>query len=533
MEIKTVEQYLNDVSYCFDDYAPSKPALDFVNFMKLVNGHEGEENKTPVVHYQLLDNVFSGKSRLAILCHRGFAKSTILSEFLPLYCAVFGHLENFGEVSYMLFIGDSMENGCRNMRKNMEHRYHSSAFLQKYLPKARFTDSVIEFTNLDGHQFAIRLAGAQQSIRGTRYLNKRPELCVMDDILTDQDAKSPTCIGNVNNTIHKGVAKALHPTKNKIIYVGTCFNASDPLYQVIESGRWSPSVFPVAEKFPCNREDFRGSWPDRFPYDAVDDMYQDAIALGRISDFNGEMMNRVISDEDRLVNDSDIQWYNSSDVLNHKDSFNFYITTDFATSEKESADYSVISVWALNNVGYWFLVDGVCARQGMDKNIDDLFRLAQMYRPQSVGVEVTGQQGGFISWIQREMMDKKQWFNLASDNNSNSPGIRPTSNKLVRFQTVVPWFKRKTIYLPQDLKATPLVREAVEELGLVSKEGFKSKHDDWADTVSMLSVLQVWRPSEESMKPDVEFMPEQSNHHWDWEDEDNHKNESVLESYVV
>ena len=32
----------------------------------------------------------------------------------------------------------------------------------------------------------------------------------------------------------------------------------------------------------------------------------------------------------------------------------------------------------------------------MDKNIDDLFVLAQKYKPLSVGIEITGQQEGFI-----------------------------------------------------------------------------------------------------------------------------------------
>ena len=272
---KKVEDYLNGVDYSFEGYIPKEASLKFINFIKLVNGSEGEENKTPVVHYQLLDNIFSGKSRLAILCFRGFAKSTMCSEYLPLYCAVMGKLEGFGEVSYMLFIGDSLENGCRNMRRNMENRYNTSEFLQQYLPKARFTDTMIEFTNVEGKQFAIRLAGAQQSIRGTRYLNKRPELCIMDDILTDEDARSVTCIGKVKDTIHKGVAKALHPTHNKIVYIGTVFNANDPLYEVIESGRWSPSVFPVCEQFPVAKKDFKGAWEDRFPFEAVKEMYDE------------------------------------------------------------------------------------------------------------------------------------------------------------------------------------------------------------------------------------------------------------------
>lgn len=443
--------------------------------------------------------------------------STICSEYLPLYCAVMGKLEGFGEVSYMLFIGDSLENGCRNMRRNMENRYNTSEFLQQYLPKARFTDTMIEFTNIEGKPFAIRLAGAQQSIRGTRYLNKRPELCIMDDILTDEDARSVTCIGKVKDTIHKGVAKALHPTKNKIVYIGTVFNANDPLYEVIESGSWSPSVFPVCEKFPVEREEFKGSWEDRFPYEAVKEMYEDAVSLGRLSDFNGEMMNRVMSQEDRVIEDGDIEWYRKADLIKRRSNYNFYITTDFATSEKKSADYSVICVWALNNKGQWFLVDGICKRQLMDKNIKDLFRLVQIYSPLGVGIEVTGQQAGFVSWVKQEMLDKNIFFNVMA--------IRPTQQKYTRFLSVVPWFKQKLIHLPEELKKDVMVSELISELSLVTKGGFKSRHDDMLDGVSLLTMMETWRPSVGS---DMEY--NKSSGMWEEPDDDRG---SFYDSYIV
>lgn len=526
-KIKSVDEWLEEVEYTFAGYTPSVEALEFVNFMKLVNGHEPEENKTPVVHYKLLDNVFSRKRRLAILCHRGFAKSTILAEYLPLYCAVYGHLPGFGEVHYMLFIGDSMENGCRNMRRNMENRYNHSEFLQKYLPKFRFTDSIIEFTNIEGHQFAIRLAGAQQSIRGTRFNNKRPELCIMDDILTDEDARSKTCIEKVKDTVGKGIDKALHPTKKKIIYVGTVFNANDPLYTAIESGRWSPSVYPVCEKFPVSREEFSGSWEDRFTYDSVKEMYDDAMALGRPSDFFGEMMNQVTSTEDRLIAEPDIKWFSRQALLQNRASYNFYITTDFATSEKNTADYSVISVWAYNNQGMWFLVDGVCKRQPMSQNVDDLFRLSQMYSPQQVGIEVSGQQGGFVSWIQREMLNRNQWFPLASENNSNQPGIRPVTDKLRRFYTVEPWFKMGLMHFPTELRGnSELVDEIYTELTMATRDGFKSKHDDAIDTISMLSVIKAWKPSQEvAVKKDTSGI---WNDDYLYEDDDGYLNNYIV-----
>jgi len=134
----------------------------------------------------------------------------------------------------------------------------------------------------------------------------------------------------------------------------------------------------------------------------------------------------------------------------------------------------------------------------MDKTVDDLFRLAQMYRPQQVGIEVSGQQGGFIAWIMNEMLNRNIFFPLASEGNDSKPGIRPNTNKLVRFNTVVPLFKARKIFFPIEKKSTPELAEAVTELSLVTPAGFKSKHDDFADTISMLSSLTPWKPSEEA-----------------------------------
>lgn len=528
---KTVDDYLNEVNYDFTGYIPSTASLNFVNFIKLVNGSNGESNKTPPVHFQLLDNIFSKKSRLAVLCHRGFAKSTLLTGYLPFYIATFGKLDNFGVVNYILAVLDSQEGGAKTMRRTMEQMYNNSEFLRKYIVDTRFTDDFIELENVEHHRIGIKLTGAQMAIRGTRFSNKngshRPELVLMDDVLKDSDAKSPAVIEAIEHTIHRAVDKALHPTRNKIIYIGTVFSAKDPLYKVIESGRWSPSVYPVCEKFPCTKEEFKGSWEDRFPYEVVKRMYDDAIAMGRPGDFNVEMMNRVMSEEDRLILDEDIVWYKRETVLSNRNLFNFYITTDFATSERTSSDYSVISVWAYNSNGDWLWVDGVCKRQLMDKNIDDLFRLAQRYKPQQVGIEVTGQQAGFISWIQNEMITRNIYFPLASEGNNLKAGIRPNTNKMVRFNTVVPWFKLGKMWFPEELKTSIPVAECMEELRLASPNGFKSKHDDFIDTISMLSSLKPWKPSETAT-----FKQETSDDRI-WELDIDEKVEGNLHSYIV
>lgn len=497
MAALTVEQHLNQVEYGDEDgYKPSKFAFDFVTFIKLVNGSEGEENKTPVVHYRMLDNLIDSNGLDTLnMCHRGMAKTTLLGEYLFLYLAVFGELPGFGRIDLALYVSDSIDNGVKNMRKNLEHRWEGSEFLQKYVPTIKFTDVRWEFINIDGQRLIVKGYGAKTGVRGAKEMGKRPQLAVLDDLLSDDDARSPTVIQSVEDTIYKAVDYALHPNTRKIVWSGTPFNARDPLYKAVESGAWNVNVYPVCKQFPCPKEEFHGSWEDRFTYEFVLAQYKKAEALGKIDTFNQELMLRIMSEEDRLITDGDIVWYQRNAVLQNKHMYNFYITTDFATSEKTASDFSVISVWAYSSDGTWLWVDGICKKQTMDKNLDDLFRLAFMYDPQSVGVEVSGQQGGFIPFIRNRMGATGIWFNLASENNSNKPGIRPTTDKIQRFNTVVPWFKSHKIMFPEELKDDAPMVQCMDELRLVSQKGFKSKHDDFSDTISMLSVLKPWKPA--------------------------------------
>jgi predicted phage terminase large subunit-like protein len=526
---QTVDEWLNQVDYSElnnGHYMPGTFALNMMNFIKLVNGEDGEQNKTPVVHLAMLDEIGGLKKQIANLCHRGIAKTTLMAEYLFLYVGVFGGIDGFGDISGAIYVSDSMDNGVKSLRKNIEFRWNTSEFLQEYLPHAKFTDSLLEFRNKDGHRLSVKMFGAKTGIRGTKIDGKRPTLCVLDDLVSDEDAKSKASMAAIKDTVHKGVKAALHPTHKKIIFNGTPFNKDDILYEAVESGAWHVNVWPVCERFPCSREEFRGSWEDRFTYEFVEEEYRNAVLEGTVSAFMQEYMLRISSDEERLVQDSEIRWYDRTNLLRNKHRFNFYITTDFATRGKQHNDFSVISVWAYSASGQWFWVDGICLKQTMDKNIDDLFRLVQMYKPMAVGIETSGQQYAFISWLQNEMMTRNIWFNFAKGKGSQV-GIQPEVDKLARFNLVVPLFASGNIFFPAEMKATKIMGEFVQELQLATITGLKSKHDDAIDTVSMLGYLKPWKPSEEApveQKADGVF---------EFDDGDDDRGQSSLSSYIV
>jgi hypothetical protein len=67
--------------------------------------------------------------------------------------------------------------------------------------------------------------------------------------------------------------------------------------------------------------------------------------------------------------------------------------------------------------------------------------------------------------------------------------------------------------------------ECMTELKLATKIGFKSKHDDFIDTISMLGSLTAWKPSQ------VTPTPAEEDKYWgDW---DREPVPNKLEQYLV
>lgn len=123
-----------------------------------------------------------------------------------------------------------------------------------------------------------------------------------------------------------------------------------------------------------------------------------------------------------------------------------------------------------------------------------LFDYVTKYNPLSVGIEISGQQQGFVQVIKREMERRSIWFRLASDKGTRTEGIRPNTNKLVRFNAVVPYFKQGKIWFPEELEYTNEMVEAMDEIRSVTPSGFKSRHDDFADTISQLPLMNAVKP---------------------------------------
>lgn len=480
-------------------YTPSEESLKFIAFIRAAGT---EENANAEIHYRLADKYFSGDKRIVIESFRGSAKSTIM-EWLCIYTAALGFLPGFGKVNFIAFIGDSAENGVKNFFRNVGSKIDNSTFLQQFVTIVRKTDSELELVNADKVKLNFKGYGANTNIRGVRYENARPDIVILDDITTNDAMTSEAIQKTLNDNFYKSILPAPHPTRYKIFVIGTPISERDILHQLTNNPQWVVHKFPICEKFPCTKEEFKGYWEDRFPYEAVMDKYETFKGSGHTQAFYQELMLELTDLTTLLVEEEDIQWFDYQTFYKKKDLYNMYIVTDFATSTKKKADYSTIGVVAISSNNDWLLVDGQCKRQDLQESLEDLFQFVRKWKPLAVGIETSGQQGGFVSILQDMMIKTNTWFQFAKKPGSKDFGIRPSKDKVSRFVTgVQPKFKQRKVWLPRaatmstQIRFIELIDELVHELSRFTLAGGVAAlaHDDAIDLFNQLSEMEVFVP---------------------------------------
>lgn len=488
-------------------YMPSEEAFRFISFVRATGN---EEFSSPELHYKMADKLFSSDpadKNVLEECCRGVGKSTV-AEYAVIYAAAMGQWPGFGPCPFIIFLGASAEGNVKQFFKNVASKITNSAFLSQVVTVKRVTDKEMELVNADGVEMFVAGKGMNVNWRGARSPSgHRPSILLADDILHNDSATSETIRKTIETNWFASALPALAP-KHKIIYIGTPISEDDLLHKLKNSGAYSVVRFPLCEKFPVPRDEYHSIWPDRFPYEYAEDMYNQFKSAGTTQLFYQEYLLQVTDLTTLLVEEDDIRWFDPTIIKKNKDAYNFYISTDFATSTKKSADYSTIGVWAVSNNNDWLLVDGQCLRQTMQENIDDLFRYVKKWNPLSVGIESSGQQGGFISIMEEMMMKRNIWFSFARKKGSKDPGIRPVADKMHRFVTgVQPKFKQNKVWLPKieiletsNPRLCDLVTELTHELSRFTLAGGVKAltHDDAIDLLNQLSEMELYQPASEA-----------------------------------
>ena len=527
-----LDEALDSIDLSFNGYIPSKDALEFFAIMRLVAG-EDFEFESPLTHYWLVDLLFGNidrqyfpysqelrdkitinKRRIAIVMSRGLGKSTVVTAFYPVYCAIKGITPDGEVTKFHLMVAASQQGGGRVMAKAVQSLCEDSVFCNSFFESMRFTETESEFIRKGkgapkNRVFLARYIGFGGGIRGIRSNigADRPDHIIFDDVILNSDAAySDTIMTSLRTIINADAINALKGGgKGKIFSVATPFHLLDPIVEMLTTGAYTPVVIPICERIEATttKAQFIGSWPTMHPYEAVMAQYVQAKAANALKEFNQERMLRISSEEDRMIQDSMIEWYSRKVLLKDIGAYNIYITTDFTTTSEAKSDFSAMSVWAVNSNKDYYLVDLCVRRQGIGEQYDELFRMVSQWnsmgRTVEVAVEIDGQQKAHLFALKEMMVKKGIFFTFARQKGSKygSEGILSRSsggNKHSRFRMMLPQFQNHKIHFPIELEDTPDMIEALKQLRYTSWSAFGG-HDDFPDTVSQLLLMEVVFPT--------------------------------------
>lgn len=465
---------------------PYRPLQYSRKFFSWVNTHlPQEQNKTPKMHYQIYDEAVCDSSQnFLALCHRGAAKSTVMTNFTPLYVATTGQMDNFGMVHNLIIFSATIEQAIDQLRA-IRDLWDNSEVLQEFLWLAKdkrgkvIADKVdyLALTNSNGHTIHIQAKGSGQSMRGTKKGGYRPQLLIFDDILTDAILTSVNERNKLKTWYYSTVANAVDITHYKKIVVGTPMTDDDLLMLMSRSSSYKVCKFPIANAFPVPVQDIVSSWPDRFTPERIMAQYIEAKEMGAEADFYREMMLEVVNEDMRIFKDDYFVEYNYNDIIKNFPQMNFYTTMDLAVSKKSSGDYTVIITIGVNDDGHWFIVKITCGHLDPSQTIEHLFEHIREYRPLETRAEKAALQQVLDHFISVRMQNTNNYFYYQGLENNSSLA------KEYRINALQPMMKSKKIHFPRD-KDKDAMAELYYELKGYIKTGGTTAHDDAADCLA-------------------------------------------------
>lgn len=561
----SIDDALDGIDMSYKNYTPSIESLEFFSIIKVFMGEDFEVANCKF-HYFIVDMLFGlvkpedfpyskevietlplNPSRIGIIASRGSAKSTITTTFYPIYCAIKGETPLIKKISHMLILSDSAQGGARDQAKLLGGEFEKSKFAKEYFEKMRFTESEVELVRkgsgpIEPRHILIKFKGAQSG--GIRSGSRNPvtrdrySIIIGDDVIKNEsESYSEIIMKNVRTALESDALNAMRGRNTQLVLINTPFHKFDPIYKALESGVYTPLVAPICKEVheDITRAEFEPLWEDMHDYDSIMQRYLNAKAGNSTRSFNQELMLRVSSEEDRMINDSMLQTYDRSMLMKMLDGYSLYITTDFTTTSAAKSDYSAIGVWAVSSNMDYYLLDLHVKRCEIHEQYDALFRMVSVWsrggRYIEVGVEIDGQQKAHIFSLKEMMIKKGIHFSFAKQKGApvGREGILSKGaggNKLERFRYMLPQFQNMKMYFPNELSTTPDMKEAVKQMKGATHTGF-SGHDDWNDCVSQLGMMDILAGSGVEYGAS-EFHDDTSSIWKDIEEDDDYQTDSVV-----
>lgn len=426
--------------------------------------------------FDLTEN--EGIGNLFIVAFRGSSKSTILTTSYPIW-AILGKQQK----KFVLILCQTQSQAKQHMM-NLRRELESNSILKSDLGPFReesdeWGSSSLVFSKLNAR---ITAASSEQSIRGLRHNQHRPDLIIGDDV---EDLASTKTREGRNKTYQwlTGEVIPAGDRNTRLIIVGNLLH-EDSLLMRIKEAIEKKRIDGIFKEYPLIR-DGEILWPGKYP--SMADIENEQRKAGNEFAWQREYLLNIVPDEEQAIHREWIQYYDEipppmkfeSGYSSHKE---VRIGVDLAISKNDSADYTAMVLGILYEVtdGYRIYI--------LPKIINKHMNFPETVETCKTLYESYGKKGGPYPHLVIEDVAYQKALpqHLESEGLHNVKTVRPGSQD-----------KRSRLVMTANLIKTGKVlfpREGAEQLIQQIVHFGVEKHDDLADAFVNLVLSAVQDP---------------------------------------
>lgn len=432
--------------------------------------HRYIEYKTAPFHEEIFHILEDDSIKLAVIvAFRGSAKSTIITTAYVLWSILGVQQRKF------IVICGQTEQKARQYLLNIKNELLHNDMLKKDLgPFEEERNSLGNATALIIKKLNVKImiSSSEQSIRGMRHGEHRPDLIILDDIEDTNSVKTREGRNKPFNWLTSEIIPA-GSKKTRIIAVGNLLHEDSVLKRLqrkIEDGEMK-SLNAVYREYPIMDEQGCALWSGKYP--TPDSIEAERERTMSETAWYREYLLKIISTEEQVVRPDWIQFYSKTP---HGNIRNVSIGIDLAVSEKESADYTAIVVGHVygygKNMKIYIQPNPTNQRVSFPVQVEIIKSIIATQKQKHYRVKTYIEDVGY----------QKALVQLFESQKYDVEGV-PTgrSDKSARLRLTTSYIKEGQVLFPE--KGCD---ELIEQLVGFGKE----KHDDLADAFAIL-VLKV------------------------------------------
>ena len=281
------------------------------------------------------------------------------------------------------------------------------------------TDIIVEFD--DGHKFRIIVKGSEQKLRGLLWNNSRPDLIICDDMENDELVMNKDRRAKFKRWF-KGALLPCRSDSGIIRIVGTILHMDSLLENLMPKPYDKQTVTEdlrqyskrrtmwQAIKYRAHTDDFKQLlWPQKKSVDEFRMLRQQAFEDGTQDIYSQEYLNIPLDESSTYFRRADFVALREED---YKSIVRYYISVDLAISDKETADYSVFIVGAVDEDKRLQIRNIIRERMDGREIVDTLLMLQKMYHPEAIGIEEMQVSKAIGPFLREEMIRNNNFISL-------------------------------------------------------------------------------------------------------------------------